>query len=53
MVETKILKVRLSKSRPGQGIIRFRNVTTNQRGEVVQTMLASVMVPRRAARANG
>src|SRR5262249_54921376 len=46
-VETKILKLRLSKSRPGQGIIRLRNITTNQRGEVVQRMLASAMVPRR------
>jgi acyl dehydratase len=47
MVETEILELRLSKSRPGHGIIRLRNVTTNQRGEVVQTMLASAMVPRR------
>jgi acyl dehydratase len=47
MVETQIVKMRRSKSRPGHGIIRLRNVTTNQRGEVVQTMLASAMVPRR------
>src|SRR5512133_2451355 len=46
-VETEILDVRPSRSRPGHGILRFRNVTTNQRGEVVQTMLASAMVPRR------
>ena len=46
-VETHIIKMRLSKSRPGQGIIRLHNLTTNQRGEVVQTMLASAMVPRR------
>jgi len=45
-VETEILSVRSSRSRPGYGIIRLRNVTTNQRGEVVQTMLASAMVPR-------
>ena len=48
-VETEILELRPSRSRPGHGIIRLRNVTTNQRGEVVQTMLASAMVPRRAA----
>src|SRR5881409_2965996 len=48
-VETEILELRLSRSRPGHGIIRLRNVTTNQRGEVVQTMLASAMVPMRAA----
>jgi len=46
-VETKILDARLSRSRPRYGIIRLRNVTTNQRGEVVQTMLASAMVLRR------
>jgi acyl dehydratase len=46
-VETEILDVRPSRSRPEHGIIRFRNVTTNQRGEIVQTMLASAMVPTR------
>jgi len=46
-VETKILDVRPSRSRPRYAIIRLRNVTTNQRGEVVQTMLASAMVRRR------
>ena len=49
MVETEILELRPSQSRPGHGIIRLRNVTTNQRGEVVQTMLASAMVPKRTA----
>jgi acyl dehydratase len=46
-VETEIVDMRPSRSRPGYGIIRLRNVTTNQRGETVQTMLASAMVPRR------
>src|SRR5437764_7260213 len=46
-VETEIVDLRPSRSRPGYGIIRLRNVTTNQRGETVQTMLASAMVPRR------
>ena len=49
-VETKILDVRLSRSRPRYGIIRLRNVTTNQRGEVVQTMLATAIVRRRLRR---
>ena len=49
MVETEILELRPSRSRPGHGIIRLRNVTTNQRGEVVQTMLASAMVPKCSA----
>ena len=46
-VETEILKKRLSRSKPGYGIIRLRYVTTNQDGEIVQTMLASEMVRRR------
>jgi acyl dehydratase len=47
-VETEILHRRRSRSKPGYGIIRLRNVTTNQRGEIVQTMLGSAMVRRRA-----
>jgi len=46
-VETEILDVRKSRSKPDRGIIRIRNVTTNQRDEVVQTFLAFVMVKRR------
>jgi acyl dehydratase len=49
-VETKILDMRISRSRPRYGIIRLRNVTTNQRGEVVQRMLASALVRRRLRR---
>jgi acyl dehydratase len=47
-VETEILELRSSRSKPGYGIIRLRNVTTNQNGKIVQTMMASAMVPRRA-----
>ena len=46
-IETEIVDLRRSRSRPGYGIIRLRIVTTNQRGEIVQTMLANAMVPRR------
>jgi len=46
-VETEIVDLRPSRSRPRFGIIRLRNVTTNQRDEIVQTMLASAMVPKR------
>ena len=49
-VETEILELRPSRSKPNYGIIRLRNVTTNQRGEIVQTMTANAMVPRRAGR---
>jgi acyl dehydratase len=46
-VETEIVDVRASRSKPGQGIIRIRNVTTNQRGEIAQTMSANAMVPKK------
>src|SRR5437868_12720434 len=42
-----ITDARLSKSRPGFGIIRIHNVTRNQRDEVVQSFRASAMVPTR------
>ena len=48
-LETEILDVRKSRSKPDRGIIRIRNVTTNQRGEIVQTFLAFVMIRRRPA----
>lgn len=46
-VETEIIDLRVSRSKPGYGVVRLRNVTTNQRGEVVQTMSASALVLRR------
>jgi acyl dehydratase len=45
-VETEIIDLRASRSKPDCGIVRIRNVTTNQRGEVVQTMFASALIPR-------
>jgi|SRR5437667_5832465 len=49
-VETEIVDLRESRSKPSHGIVRIRNVTTNQRGEVVQTMFASALVLRRSDR---
>jgi acyl dehydratase len=48
-LETEIVEVRRSRSKPDRGIIRIRNVTTNQNGEVVQTFFASVLVRCRPA----
>jgi acyl dehydratase len=48
-VETEIVDLRLSRSKPNHGIIGLRNVTSNQRGEIVQTMTASALVPKRRA----
>ena len=47
-VETEIVDLRESRSKPSHGIVRIRNVTTNQCGEVVQTMTASALVLRRS-----
>ena len=48
-LETEILDVRKSRSKPDRGIIRIRNTTTNQRDEIVQTFMAFVMIRRRPA----
>jgi acyl dehydratase len=48
-LEIEILEARRSKSRPGYGIIRIRNVTKNQRDEVVQSFMASAMLPMRSS----
>jgi acyl dehydratase len=45
-VETEIVDLRLSRSKPSHGIVRLRYVTTNQRREIVQTMAASALVLR-------
>src|SRR2546428_751362 len=47
-VETEFVDLRGSRWKPSGGIARIRNVTTNQRGEVVQTMFASPLVIGRA-----
>ncbi len=50
-VETEIVDHRVSKSKPNHGVVRLRNVTTNQRGEIVQTMFAHALVPKRTTNA--
>ena len=48
-VESEILELRPSKSRPDRGIVTLRGETRNQRGEVVQVLTAKLVVPRRAS----
>ena len=48
-VETEIVDVTPSRSRPDRGIVTVRNETLNQRGETVQVLTAKLVVPRRAA----
>jgi len=46
-VESEILEVRPSKSRPQQGLLKVRTTTLNQNGEVVQVFVGNLLVPRR------
>ena len=48
-VESEIIDVRPSQSRPDSGLIKMRTRTFNQRGEVVQEVIANALVPRRGA----
>lgn len=46
-VESEILEVRPSKSRPDQGLIKVRTTTLNQGDEAVQVNVGTLLVPRR------
>jgi len=46
-VESEILEVRPSRSRPDQGLIKVRNTTSNQKGDAVQVTLGNLLVRRR------
>ena len=48
-VESEVLEVRPSQSRPDQGLIKVRTTTTNQAGEAVQVAVGSLLVRRRTA----
>jgi len=47
-VESEILEVRSSKSRPDQGLIKVRTTTLNQNNEAVQVQVGNLLVPRKA-----
>src|SRR5262245_13612879 len=46
-IESEILEVQPSKSRPDQGRIKVRTTTFNQNGETVQIQVGNLLVPRR------
>ena len=46
-VESEVLAVRPSKSRPDRGLIKVRTTTLNQDGEAVQIHVGNLLVPRR------
>lgn len=46
-VHSEVVELTPSRSRPDRGTVTIRNETRNQRGEIVQTFVARVIVPRR------
>ena len=46
-IESEVLKVRPSRSRSNQGLIKVRTTTLNQNDEAVQVQIANLVVPRR------
>jgi len=46
-VDSEVLEIIPSRSKPQQGIVVLRSETRNQRDEVVQVMTAKLVVPRR------
>jgi acyl dehydratase len=48
-LESEVLEVRPSKSRPQQGLIKVRTTALSQNGEAVQVLVANLMVPRRSS----
>ena len=48
-VETEVMNVRVSESKPDRGIVTVRNQTLNQHGELVQVAVVQMLVPARPA----
>ncbi len=48
-VETEVLAIRPSKSRPTHGIVKLRSTARNQHGEVVYVVTPNVWIPRQPA----
>ena len=46
-IECEVIEVRLSKSRPEQGLIKLRTTTLNQDGEAVLVQVVNIVVLRR------
>ena len=47
-VQSEVLELRPSRSRPDRGIATVRSETRNQRGDTVQVLVAKLVVPRSA-----
>lgn len=46
-LQSEVLEVRPSRSRPDQGLVKMRTTTLNQNDEAVQAAVANFLVPRR------
>ena len=47
-VESEVLALTPSQSRPDRGRVTIRHLTINQNGDIVQNLVATIVVPRRA-----
>jgi acyl dehydratase len=47
MVESEVVEITPSRTRPDRGLVLVRSETRNQKGEPVQILTAKLMVPRR------
>jgi acyl dehydratase len=50
-VESEVLAVTPSRSKPNQGMVTLRSETRNQRGDTVQVLTAKLLAPRRVPNA--
>jgi len=50
-VESEVIEVRRSESRPDRGLIKVRTTTLNQHGDAVQVLVGNLLVPCRQATA--
>jgi len=48
-VESEVLEIKPSRSKPQQAMVKIRNTTVNQHGDVLQVFTASVLVFKRNA----
>ena len=46
-VDSEVLEVKTSRSRPDSGIVKIRNTALNQNGEAVQIFIVNMLVPRK------
>lgn len=52
-IESEVVGIAPSRSKPDQGIVTVRGTTLNQHGDVVYTLTAKLLVPRRKAQSRG